>query len=132
MPFLTRPPSVHIKKRYFWRKQWWRLTGTLVFKDANGKLWEVPTKYRHDFASIPRIFWPLLPKRGNYDLPAVLHDYTHDDKLFYEAMMDEDVKPDWVAGLMYQVVAMDGSGREAYEEEKEERASFGSDSILGD
>ena len=103
----------------------------LLFQDATGKIWIVPASFRHDFATIPRLVWPLLPKRGNWDLPAVLHDFTHDDKLFYEAMVDEKVNPSWLARLMYQFVAMDGSGREAYEAEQANRG-HGNDSILGD
>ena len=128
MPFLTRPPSEQIPKRRFWNKQYWYLLGKLVFKDANGEIWEVPAGYKHDYATIPRLFWPILPKRGNYDLPAVLHDFTGDDKLFYEAMVDEKVEPGWIRRVMYHAVALDGSGMEEY---KKERANFGYD-LLGD
>ena len=125
MPFLTRPHSDRINKDHFWQKQKWVLSGTLVYEDMHGKLWQVPSGFIHDYASIPRIFWPILPAHGNYDFPAILHDYTHDDKLFYEAMVDEGVER-WVARIMYQAVALDGSGLKEY------KAEFAAKQLLGD
>ena len=129
MPFLTRPLSERIPKARFWHKQQWYLLDELVFEDRYKQLWTVPAGFMHDFATIPRIFWPILPKNGNYDLPAILHDFTHDDKLFYEAMIDEKVKPDWVALVMYRAVALDGSGLKEY---KAEQTNFGHGQLLGD
>lgn len=64
---------------------------------------EVPTGFISDFASIPRMFWGILPplgagKKQNYSPPALLHDYLYDasckhnftrkeaDDIFLEAM----------------------------------------------
>jgi hypothetical protein len=38
---------------------------------------EVPTGFVTDFASIPRVFWSLLPPDGEYTYPAILHDYLY-------------------------------------------------------
>lgn len=55
----------------------------------------VPEGFKTDFASIPRIFWILLPPWGEYSKAAVVHDYfyaTHivsrkeADDLFLELM----------------------------------------------
>jgi len=37
----------------------------------------VPTGFVTDFASIPRIFWSILPPDGEYTYPAILHDYLY-------------------------------------------------------
>ena len=37
----------------------------------------VPIGFVTDFASIPRIFWSILPPDGKYTYPAILHDYLY-------------------------------------------------------
>lgn len=37
----------------------------------------VPSGFITDFASIPRLFHPLLPKLGRYNRPAILHDWLY-------------------------------------------------------
>lgn len=37
----------------------------------------VPVGFVTDFASIPRIFWSLLPPDGLYTYPAIVHDYLY-------------------------------------------------------
>ena len=39
---------------------------------------DVPPGYRTDFASIPRIFWRILPPAGRYGKAAVIHDWLCD------------------------------------------------------
>ena len=67
----------------------------------------VPKGYITDFASVPRIFWVILPPDGEYTQAAVLHDYmcAHDpkskaDKVFYEAMGVLGV-PSWKRSIMF-------------------------------
>lgn len=65
---------------------------------------QVPIGYLTDGASVPRLFWSILPPWGKYGQAAVLHDYLCDygriidkgipininreevDNIFYEAM----------------------------------------------
>lgn len=37
----------------------------------------VPFGFMTDFASIPRIFWAILPPWGRYSLAAIVHDYLY-------------------------------------------------------
>ena len=69
-----------------------------------------------DLASIPRIFWPILPPHGLYGKAAVLHDwcYRHHyrtkdfaDRLFLEAMTVLGV-PLWKRRIMYLAVKLFG------------------------
>jgi len=61
----------------------------------------IPRGFVTDFASVPRVIWPLLPKWGKYGLPSVLHDFLYarggtelDRKLADDAMLEamEDMK----------------------------------------
>jgi hypothetical protein len=75
----------------------------------------VPTGYKTDFASIPRIFQNVIQVNGRHRRPAVIHDYLCDnkkvvgmpqgfaDKIFREAMCVVDV--DFVeSAVMYRMV----------------------------
>ena len=103
MPFLTDPLSRQLKKKYWWNKQYWKLTDTLVYRSLAGDTYRVPKGFIHDFASIPRIFWPILSPTGPYSRSAVLHDSTGDDRLFLECMVSDDV-PTWLARIMWAAV----------------------------
>ena len=37
----------------------------------------VPKGFITDFASSPKILWPILPPRGEYGKAAVIHDYCY-------------------------------------------------------
>lgn len=39
---------------------------------------DIPPGYRTDFASIPRLFWRILPPVGRYGKAAVIHDWLCD------------------------------------------------------
>ena len=80
------------------------LVEPLVYKSESGRMYVVPIGFIHDYASIPRILWPILSPTGPYSRSAVLHDYTDDDKLFKEAMNSEENMPRWLACIMYFAV----------------------------
>lgn len=69
----------------------------------------VPEGFVTDFASVPRIFWPIFPPAGRYCEAAVIHDYLCAsgtcsrflaDSLFRECMCQLGV-PLWKRWLMY-------------------------------
>ncbi len=80
-------------------------------KYANGTNIIVPKGFRTDLASVPRIFWTILPPFGRYSQAAVVHDYLyrmeHDKKeadlIFYYLMLNCDVYY-WKAKVMYWAV----------------------------
>jgi len=72
----------------------------------------VPAFFVTDFASIPRIFWSLLPTWGRYGPASVVHDYLYWDQqctreqadaIFLLAMIDNDV-PWWQRTVIYRAV----------------------------
>lgn len=68
--------------------------------------------FKTDFASIPRVFWMVLPKWGKYGNAAVIHDWIYSchersreeaDNILLEAM-DVLSVPKWQRILIYQAV----------------------------
>jgi hypothetical protein len=76
----------------------YKLHQSLTFEykvNGGGLKITVPKDFETDFASIPRIFWSIMPPVGRYSKAAVLHDYLYHlpncsrflaDALFREAM----------------------------------------------
>jgi len=76
----------------------------------------VPKGATTDFASTPRIVWPVLPPVGRYSGPAIVHDYMYRhglynrkiaDFVFLHAMMDIGV-PTWKQVVMFEAVRLFG------------------------
>lgn len=87
----------------------------------------VPVGFQTDFASVPCMFWPILPPVGRYSKAAVVHDYLCEqcekynyqynqyaiktrqeaDDIFLEAMTILEVKP-WKRTIMYIAVRLWG------------------------
>jgi hypothetical protein len=67
-----------------------------VEKEDSGDRIEVEVGFMTDFASVPRLFWIVLPKWGKYGNAAVIHDWLYwtqerqprrqADAIFLEAM----------------------------------------------
>lgn len=83
---------------------------------GNNTVATVPVGFVTDFASVPRLFWRLLPPVGNYDEAAVLHDYLYvtqvytrllSDQIFKAGMIELKVKK-WKRNIMYRAVRMGG------------------------
>ena len=55
----------------------WRLLDELRYRTRRGAVLPVPAGFVTDFASIPRIFWSLVPPLGRYNRGAVLHDWLY-------------------------------------------------------
>jgi len=49
----------------------------------------VPVGFITDFASVPRLLWPILPPWGNYGKSAVVHDYLYKTKTFSRRRSDQ-------------------------------------------
>lgn len=60
----------------------WRLLEDLIFESAKLRgLLVVPAGTVVDFASTPRWLWTLIPKSGQYDYGATLHDAGYKGQL---------------------------------------------------
>lgn len=77
----------------------------------------IPKNYVTDFASVPRIFWPVLSPVDRYGQAALLHDYCYSikykqdrkycDNIFKESMQVLRVNP-IVIFIMYNCVRLFG------------------------
>jgi len=76
----------------------------------------VPKGFCTDFASVPQIFWNILPPWGKYGKSAVIHDYIYQthcrtrkeaDAIFKEAMEVLGV-PTWQVISMWLAVRLFG------------------------
>ncbi|EAA7439925.1 phage tail protein, partial [Salmonella enterica subsp. enterica] len=61
----------------------WRVYEPFEFylSDDNSDVIEVPAGFVTDLASVPRIFWTILPPDGKYAKAAIIHDYLYDNAL---------------------------------------------------
>lgn len=78
---------------------------------------DVPDGTLTDFASVPRILWPIVAPDGEHTQAAVLHDYLYKshiksrkeaDEIFLEAMEVLKV-PKWKREAMFWAVRLFGS-----------------------
>jgi len=76
----------------------------------------VPKGFITNFASIPRIFWPILDPVGEHGKAAVIHDYCYatacysksrSDEIFLEGMEVLNVEQ-WKREVMYKAVVYFG------------------------
>jgi hypothetical protein len=94
-------------------KTWW-LDRALVYEGTETV--RVPEGFATDFASIPRLFWILLPTWGTYGPAAIVHDWLYwtqrctrqsaDDTLL-EAMVALGVSG-WQMAAIYKAVHLFG------------------------
>jgi|ERR1044072_1952766 hypothetical protein len=78
--------------------------------------YEIPAGYETDFATVPRLFFSIIPPIGKHNVAAILHDFLYDnrigtrkraDKLFLCFMLSYNV-PKWQAYTMYYAVRLGG------------------------
>lgn len=97
----------------------WKIEREFIYfigKEDSDEFVVVPIGFTTDFASVPRLFWTILPPDGTYTQAAVLHDYLYhtqqysrkrSDEIFYEAMGILKV-PRWKKWIMYKCVRLFG------------------------
>jgi len=92
------------------------LTRPFVVRTRSGRIIEVPAGFKTDFASVPRLFWRIIPPWGAYSPAAVVHDYLYTtglvsraeaDRIFHELMKRLGVSV-WMRNSMYWAVRMAG------------------------
>lgn len=67
----------------------WKLKSRLVFhSEAILETIYVPTGFITDLASIPRLFWNILPPFGRYTEAAIVHDWIYRNHLFPRMVCD--------------------------------------------
>lgn len=89
-----------------------RRLGYDVGTEGSGDRVEVERLFMTDFASIPRLFWTILPRWGKYGNAAVIHDWLYwtqertrleSDRIMLEAMGVLGVPP-WQRWFIFHAV----------------------------
>ena len=93
----------------------------IFYQNREKSIWEIlnlviPKGFITDFASTPRILYPIIPPIGIYNKACIIHDYLYQEKIFsrkncdlifLQAMKILDV-PKWKRNLMFAVVRLFG------------------------
>jgi hypothetical protein len=115
LAYIELPPAIQA----FVDWDWFYIEDELEWKPNPGQSLpetKVPMGFVSDLASIPQVFWSVLPKTGRYAYAAFIHDYLyweqrHDrstaDNIFRAAMTDLKV-PAATVTLMYSAVRAGG------------------------
>lgn len=94
----------------------WRVDEPMVC-ELEDEIITVPKDFETNLASIPRIFWNILPPAGKYAKAAILHDWLYTDgkktrrecdEILLDGMRSLDVEK-WKCELMYYSVRWFGS-----------------------
>jgi len=89
---------------------------------ASNQAMTLPARFTSDFASVPQIFWAIIPPQGEYTYAAMLHDYFYRyhktpeganitrwraDKIFLTSMRYYGVSK-WKSLVMYWAMRLGG------------------------
>lgn len=67
-----------------------KLLGPLVYEsDLLKRTIHVPEGFETDFASVPQLFWNIIPPVGSYARGAVIHDFLYRSDYFTRAEADQ-------------------------------------------
>lgn len=59
----------------------WKLLSIIEYAPPGYNKVIVKEGFRTDYASVPRIFWIIMPPDGEYTLAAIVHDYLYHTQL---------------------------------------------------
>jgi len=102
----------------------WLLLDDISWKPSSPEQKEpeviAPRGFVTDLASIPRAFWSLLPRDGDYIYGAIIHDYLYweqptnikreDADLILKFAMQDFGVPGWQVNTIYEGVRAGGGG----------------------
>ena len=74
---MYRPPELHFTPYPDERCDQFKLTEAYTFYGTDGQRWVIPAGFVTDFASVPRLLWPLIPSMGAYWYAALVHDWLY-------------------------------------------------------
>jgi hypothetical protein len=94
----------------------WELAEDFI-QNLDNETIKVPKSFKTNLASVPRLFWSIIPPFGKYSQASVIHDYLYfskiyskkeSDKIFYKFMLQYGTYK-WKAIVMYLAVKLFGS-----------------------
>lgn len=78
MSCFTTPAILEMPGHYLWRVH---EPFEFYLSDDNSDVISVPAGFVTDLATVPRIFWSVMPPDGKYAKAAIIHDYLYDNAL---------------------------------------------------
>lgn len=99
MPFASGPVLAYVGLGRY------RTVGPTVYVGADDVI-TIPSDFDTDLATVPRLFWALLPPNGSYERAAVVHDW-HCTRL---AAGGCDISSRDVDGLFRRIAREGGTG----------------------
>lgn len=108
----------------------WRVYEPFEFylSEDNSDVISVPAGFVTDLATVPRVFWSVMPPDGKYAKAAIIHDYLYDnalrtkkeaDLIFLDGMAVLGV-PKWKQIVMYLAVRIFGRGNYSKDQQARE------------
>ncbi|EAV6337749.1 TPA: DUF1353 domain-containing protein [Salmonella enterica subsp. enterica serovar Bareilly] len=108
----------------------WRVYEPFEFylSEDNSDVISVPAGFVTDLATVPRVFWSVMPPDGKYAKAAIIHDYLYDnalrtkkeaDLIFLDGMAVLGV-PKWKRIVMYLAVRIFGRGNYSKDQQARE------------
>jgi hypothetical protein len=61
------------------------------FKLSNGVVVVIPEGYIWDLASVPRLFWAIIPPDSDAEVAFLIHDYLYENRLFGRKFADQEM-----------------------------------------
>ncbi|EHQ1843915.1 DUF1353 domain-containing protein [Salmonella enterica subsp. enterica serovar Saintpaul] len=80
MSKFTTPAILEMLDRYLWRVH---EPFEFYMSDDNSNVISVPAGFVTDLATIPRIFWTILPTDGKYAKAVIIHNWMYDTRRDY-------------------------------------------------
>lgn len=69
----------------------WKLIQPFGYETIAGDAVLAPAGFITDLASIPRLFWDILPKSGKYNRSATIHDWLYRNHMFNNRRKCDDI-----------------------------------------
>lgn len=122
---LRLPDTMLLETKQRGRAMW--LLQRMFLVIINGRSFKIPAGFEFDFASVPRMLWPIVPPIDpKYAAASLLHDMAYAamlwprkycDQLFLAAMKESGA-PKWKRSLMYIAVRIGGAIPYAWNKKK--------------
>ncbi|EAQ3914697.1 DUF1353 domain-containing protein [Salmonella enterica] len=125
MSKFTTPAILEMLDHYLWRVH---EPFEFYLSDDNSDIISVPAGFVTDLATVPRVFWSVMPPDGKYAKAAIIHDYLYDnasrtkekaDLIFLDGMAVLGV-PKWKRIVMYLAVRIFGRGNYSKDQQARE------------
>lgn len=81
--YTITPLKTEVLDKFYYGRQVYKTLEPFIYDNSSPGICLriiVPAGFETDFASIPRIFWVILPPFGQYTKAAVVHDFMYKEK----------------------------------------------------